>query len=95
MRAQSFSIPLRHISGSFRTLPGKGSTRVRGRWRLPGSADLGEFSEWHDSERLVGNIHRAFSEIKGYKWGEKLEDELNHRGGWKPTMEEARSRCLA
>ena len=36
------------------------------------SADLAEFAEWHDSERLVGNIYRAFSEFKGEERGIKL-----------------------
>lgn len=27
--------------------------------------DLGRFAEWHDSERLVANIHRAYSELRG------------------------------
>jgi len=29
------------------------------------AADLGRFAEWHDPERLVGNIHRAYSELRG------------------------------
>ncbi len=46
-------------------------------------ADLGEYAEWHDSERLVGNLHRALSEIRGEPtagpldyatiWGEMVE----------------------
>lgn len=58
------------------------------------SADLGEFAGWHDTERIVGNIHRAFSEIKGEKWGAKLDmppivKEMEDYNGGSPL------RCLA
>lgn len=58
------------------------------------SADLGEFAEWHDTERLVGNIHRAFSEIRGGEWGAKLDmkpiiAEMEDYNGGSPL------RCLA
>ena len=58
------------------------------------SADLGEFAEWHDTERIVGNIHRAFSEIKGENWGAKLNmppivREMEDYNGGSPL------RCLA
>ena len=58
------------------------------------SADLGEFAGWHDAERIVGNIHRAFSEIKGEKWGAKLNmppivREMEDYNGGSPL------RCLA
>ena len=58
------------------------------------SADLGEFAGWHDSERLVGNIHRAFSEFKGCDRGAKLNmipiiaDMEDYNGG-------SPLRCLA
>ena len=29
------------------------------------SCDLGPFATWHDRERLVGNLHRALSELRG------------------------------
>jgi len=29
------------------------------------SCDLGPFAPWHDRERLVGNLHRALSEVRG------------------------------
>jgi len=29
------------------------------------SCDLGPFGAWHDRERLVGNLHRALSELRG------------------------------
>ena len=58
------------------------------------STDLGEFAEWHDTERIVGNIHRALSEIKGEKWGAKLNmppivKEMEDYNGGSPL------RCLA
>ena len=58
------------------------------------STDLGEFSEWHDAERIVGNIHRAFSEIEGEEWGAKLNmppivKEMEDYNGGSPL------RCLA
>lgn len=36
-------------------------------------ADLGEFAELLDSERLVGNLYRAFSEERGEIWGAPLD----------------------
>jgi cyclase len=35
-------------------------------------ADLGRFGEWLDRERLVGNLHRAFSELRGEPRGAPL-----------------------
>lgn len=29
-------------------------------------ADLGRFAAWHDTERLAGNLHRAYSELDGH-----------------------------
>lgn len=34
--------------------------------------DLGRFAAWTDTERLVGNLHRAFSELKGHAPGAPL-----------------------
>ena len=57
-------------------------------------ADLGRFAEWHDTERLAGNMHRAFSEIKGQPLGTGLDlgpivsDMIAYNGG-QPV------RCLA
>ena len=28
-------------------------------------ADLGPFADWHDPERIAGNLHRAFAELAG------------------------------
>ena len=57
-------------------------------------ADLGRFAGWHDTERLAGNMHRAFSEIKGQPLGTGLDlgpivsDMIAYNGG-QPV------RCLA
>ena len=56
--------------------------------------DLGRFAQWHDSERLAGNLHRAFSEIRGEPLGINLDlgpiaaDMVAYNGG-QPL------RCLA
>jgi cyclase len=55
---------------------------------------LGRFGEWHDAERLAGNIHRAYAEIDGAAPGEPLNyqavfgDMIAWNGGQLP-------RCLA
>ena len=36
-------------------------------------ADLGRFAGWHDSERLAGNLHRAFSELRWEPLGTVLD----------------------
>lgn len=56
--------------------------------------DLGRFAEWTDSERLVGNVHRAHSELRGEPLGAPLGyhaivDEMVEFNGGKPL------RCLA
>ena len=35
--------------------------------------DLGRFSNWHDSERIAGNMHRAYSELRGESLGTVLD----------------------
>lgn len=56
--------------------------------------DLGRFSEWLDRERLVGNLHRAYSELRGEPRGTPLAlpqavaDMVAYNGGQMP-------RCLA
>ena len=56
--------------------------------------DLGRFGELLDKERLVGNLHRAFSELRGEPWGTALPlgtvvgDMVQYNGGQMP-------RCLA
>ncbi|MCH9017882.1 MAG: MBL fold metallo-hydrolase [Chloroflexi bacterium] len=36
-------------------------------------ADLGRFAGWHDSERIVGNLHRAYSELRWEPAGTVLD----------------------
>ena len=56
--------------------------------------DLGRFESWHDRERLAGNLHRAYSELRGEPLGVNLplgpiaEDMVAFNGG-EPV------RCLA
>jgi len=56
--------------------------------------DLGEFAEWHDRERIVGNLHRAYAELDGAENGARIDviaaltDMVTYNGG-KPL------RCLA
>lgn len=35
--------------------------------------DLGRFAEWTDSERIVGNLHRAYSELRGEPRGAQID----------------------
>ncbi|MEM0158905.1 MAG: MBL fold metallo-hydrolase [Thermoplasmataceae archaeon] len=49
--------------------------------------DLGEYGEWSDKERIIGNMARAYSEIRGEPRGVPLPDTngifelmLSHRG---------------
>lgn len=56
--------------------------------------DLGRFGEWTDSERIVGNLHRAYSELRGEPRGAAIDtaaafgEMLEYNGG-QPL------RCLA
>ena len=56
--------------------------------------DLGRFGEWTDAERIVGNLHRAFSELRGEERGAEIDmttafgEMLEYNGG-QPL------RCLA
>jgi cyclase len=49
--------------------------------------DLGEFDDLLDSERIVGNLHRAYSEERGESWGTPLDaaaalaDMVTYNGG--------------
>lgn len=40
------------------------------------SLDLGEYSNWSDSERIIGNMARAFSELKGDPRAKPLPDTM-------------------
>jgi glyoxylase-like metal-dependent hydrolase (beta-lactamase superfamily II) len=50
-------------------------------------ADLGRFATWRERERLVGNLARAYSELRGEPWGEPLDlpavarDMIEFNGG--------------
>jgi cyclase len=37
------------------------------------AADLGPFADWHDPERLAGNLHRAWSELRGEPLGASID----------------------
>ncbi|MFQ5382587.1 MAG: MBL fold metallo-hydrolase, partial [Dehalococcoidia bacterium] len=56
--------------------------------------DLGKFGELLDAERLAGNLHRAFSELRGEERGAAINtqaaigDMVVYNGGKMP-------RCLA
>lgn len=56
--------------------------------------DLGAFGGWTDSERLVGNLHRAYSEFRGEPRAvpldyQRIVDEMVEYNGGRPL------RCLA
>ena len=58
------------------------------------AADLGRFGEWHDTERIVGNLHRAVAEARGLAPGGDMDilgpiGEMIEYNGGKPL------RCLA
>ncbi|MGE0599653.1 MAG: MBL fold metallo-hydrolase [Dehalococcoidia bacterium] len=61
---------------------------------LARSLDLGKFEPLHDKERLVPNLHRAYSELRGERWGAALDfrmmfSEMLEYNGNKPL------RCFA
>jgi cyclase len=37
------------------------------------AVDLGSYRDWHDPERLVGNLHRAYSELRGEPLGVRMD----------------------
>ena len=48
--------------------------------------DLGKFAELHDPERLVGNLYRAYSELRGEPLGQPIDpqayaDMITYNGG--------------
>ncbi|WP_200954705.1 MULTISPECIES: MBL fold metallo-hydrolase [unclassified Nocardioides] len=49
--------------------------------------DLGEFTDLLDRERIVGNLHRAYAEVRGEPWGSPLDagaalaDMVTYNGG--------------
>jgi cyclase len=58
------------------------------------SCDLGRFAEWHDTERLVGNLHRAIAEERGLEPGADL-DILTAIGDMIAFNDGKPLRCLA
>jgi cyclase len=57
-------------------------------------SDHARFAEWHDRERFVANLHRAYSELRGeprgtpIPMGGVMPDMIAYNGGELP-------RCLA
>lgn len=49
--------------------------------------DLGAYADWHDAERIVGNLHRAYDELRGRPLGAALDygpivaDMVTYNGG--------------
>jgi cyclase len=61
---------------------------------LAAELDFGEFASWHDRERIVPNLHRVYSELRGEPRGTPLDylqmfAEMLAFNGGKPL------RCLA
>jgi cyclase len=56
-----------------------------------GAAGPGDFADWLDPERLVGNLHRAYSELRGESEGAELDvvgifgEMVAYNGGQLPT----------
>jgi cyclase len=48
---------------------GKGFAADAAPLDLARDTDLGRFAEWHDGERFVANLHRAYSELRGEPLG--------------------------
>ena len=50
-------------------------------------ADLADYAEWLDAERLVGNLHRAYAELEGHPLGTPIDivspfvDMITYNGG--------------
>ena len=50
-------------------------------------SDLGRFADWPDSERIVGNLHRAYAELDGADRGAPIDvmaalaDMVTYNGG--------------
>lgn len=49
--------------------------------------DLGAYGDWHDAERIVGNLHRAYDELRGHPLGAAVHlgpivgDMVTYNGG--------------
>ncbi|WP_322767862.1 hypothetical protein [Frankia sp. Cr1] len=46
------------------------------------AADLGEFARWHDAERLVGNLYRAYREMSE----DHARTPMDHDAMWRNTV---------
>ena len=40
---------------------------------LARQADLGPYADWHDPERIVGNLHRAYADLGAGPAGEPID----------------------
>ena len=60
---------LRYVEQLARTAHARGRTPLE----AAQEADLGEFAELAESERLVANVHRAYAELEGRPPGEPLD----------------------
>lgn len=88
------STPSAATLASFATTPGEASKRARRRSKLAQSLDLGPYAGLCDTERIVGNLHRAYSELRGEPRGAALSlntifPEMVAYNGGQPL------RCLA
>jgi cyclase len=49
--------------------------------------DLGEYGGWSETERIVGNLHRAYAEVRGAEPGAPVDivgafrDMVTYNGG--------------
>jgi cyclase len=63
--------------------------RAAGRTPLQAAldTDLGRFTDWPDAERIVGNLHRAYTELDGAERGHPIDvmaalaDMVTYNGG--------------
>jgi glyoxylase-like metal-dependent hydrolase (beta-lactamase superfamily II) len=69
------------------TLARDGFTAGREPLEVARRADLDRFATWNEPERLVGNLTRAYSELRGEPWGAPLDlpavarDMIEFNGG--------------
>ncbi|HEX6513022.1 MAG TPA: MBL fold metallo-hydrolase [Chloroflexota bacterium] len=74
---------LRFVQAAAGELLGQGLLPLEAARRL----DLGPYASWPDSERIVGNLARAYSELRGEPWGTTLDlaaiaqDMMAYHGG--------------
>ena len=57
------------------------------RWRPPARPTSASTPSWHDAERIVGNLHRAYAELGGAEPGAPIDlaaalgDMVAYNGG--------------